>query len=276
MSTLKYVSSNGTVIFFNRAPENRILKVGPLRDYKRSYKSVGKNFRFSKEATREFELELSCLPDGDATADKNFIINTFESDCQQGKFGRFYIDNYYLLCNVYAQSFSSESEIKGIFHTQLSLVAVSGWYKDSIQEFYNTGESESEPEITDMPFDLHAPGTNGILDNSEAIINSEVLIELSNISDRSISNPTLTIGGNAYKVNCSLTPNQRVIINPVNRTITRVNHVTKTEEDIFSLRDTAQSVFATIPKGYHAVTIVTEGLKAKVNLMQERVTPIWT
>ena len=274
MSILKYVSSTGTVIYFNRPPENRILRVGTLRDYKRSYKSVGKSFRFRAGETREFELELSCLPEGDATADKNFLINTFESDCQQGKFGRFYIDNYYLFCNIYAQTFSPESEIKGIFHSKLTLAAVPGWYKDDVQEFC-FGNSSSESVITDLPFDLHTPRDNGLLDNSQAIIESDILIKFENVTSAPISNPNIAIGGLVYKVNCVLSPYQTVVINPVYRTVERINKATQLTENIFSLRDTACSVFSKVPKGYYSVTIP-EGLKVTVNLMQERMTPIWT
>ena len=275
---LKYESSDGIKIYFNRAPENRIMKIGGLRNYSRSYMRKGKNLTFSQTELKEFEIEFSCMPDNaDASADKDFVTNIFERDCILGKYGRFYIGSNYILCNIFAQDIQPESEKKSIFHTKCKLVTPSGWFKDSEQIFYGkSAESEEYEAIKDLPFDLRKPQLKSfILNNSEAIKESDVKITFETTGNEAINNPTISIGDKVYSVNISLNAAQKIVIDPVNKTVVRTNKITDVEESVFSHRSTTSYIFEKIAEGYHLVSL-SDNLKATVQLMQERVTPLWT
>ena len=271
-----YESSEGVKIIFNRAPEYRILRIGDLRNYSRPYKAVGKSIVFLQNSTVEHNIEISCMPAGNATEDKNFIINTFEKDCQKGKFGKLYIDNYYLYCNIYATDFEHESEVRGIFHIKCKLVSKWGWFNDIAYEFYgqrNAGLTSSQ--IRDLPFDFHQPNVTEYRLENRAILDSDIKIVFETANDSTVDSPSITIAGAAYRINATITPNYKIIIDPICRTITRINKTTGMEESVFRLRDTSSSVFAKVPSGIHKVTVA-ENVKATVTLLQERMTPLWT
>ena len=87
-------------------------------------------------------------------------------------------------------------------------------------------------------------------------------------------NPSVTIAGNVYAVQVSLTASQRLEIDPAARTIRVIGSLGEAVS-VFDLRDKAHDIFAPVPAGES--TLLYSGEYAlTVTLIQQRSQLKWT
>lgn len=244
------------------------------------YEKKRREKKFIRIINTNFGKDDYCYPlHGHPLYDEESIFNVASMTDKQAEkclYTESTIDNYYLYCNIYATDFEPESEVRGIFHIKCKLVSKWGWFNDIAYEFYgqrNAGLTSSQ--IRDLPFDFHQPNVTEYRLENRAILDSDIKIVFETANDSTVDSPSITIAGAAYRINAQLTANYKIIIDPIGRTITRINKTTGMEESVFRLRDTSSSVFAKVPSGIHKVTVA-ENVKATVTLLQERMTPLWT
>lgn len=221
-ATLRYENSRGEVLRF--APDSALHYVGTdMRDFKRGYRVNNGKLQGFVDEPREFKLQA--VVNGELI-DKNKLYEVLYYDTACGVPGKLYAGEYYVECNVIGSKKSKWHMLDGYMHNELTMLAVSPyWVKDTNFPFVALGDGEEATSTFldfphDFPFD-YAPNTNIQFITSSSFIDAGAVITF----DGPVSNPSVTIGGNTYGVNATVGVNERIEIDTMAHTVSKVDAV---------------------------------------------------
>lgn len=276
-ATLRYVNTRGDELVF--APDSSLHYVATnMRDFKLGYKVRNNKLQGFISDPREFTLEA--VVNG-TIEDKNRLFEVLYYDTAAKQPGKLYAGDYYILCNLITTENSKWHMLDGYAHKKLTMLAVKPfWIKDTDFSFVARGESEPGQSMFldfpyDFPYDFAQPSSIKKIVSS-SFIDAGAIITF----DGPVSNPSVTIGGNTYSVNDSVGVNERIEIDTINRTVSRVDAVGG-KTNIFGKfggvykENSGSFIFQSIPSG--ETDVAWDGtFSFNVRVREQRSEPLWS
>ena len=207
---------------------------------------------FDKEL-KEVEVTVSVFADSDEEyrTVMDELLSITEKDIIADQPGKIWINEYYLPCFIRKGEYEEYEE--DFYATDKKLTVLSHkwmWIKETLTKYrYEDKQSTSG---YDYPHDYPHPyginnGFYGSLENSHFTESNFVMI----IYGYAV-NPCVVVGGNVYRLNCTIKEGDRIIINSANQTITLI-HANDQRENAFRYRDQTNDIFRKIPSGTSSV-----------------------
>lgn len=269
LDSFTYENHLGELIEFGKG--NVLIDSNQLRDYNWSYNDYyGKASGFKKKMK---SVPITVLIYGDnsnAIADK--IFETFEKDILFKKHGKITINGYYM----YGYFYGSQKQVylvNGILKMKLNMVIDSAyWTKETVFMFRPEDSDEGEwlnfPHRYPYNFMREKKSVEEIINDSFVEQNLKITIYGACV------NPTVRIGEHDYKMNCTLSSSEKLVINTSDKTIIKIadNGV---ETNMFQYRDLASYIFEKMPVGITSIQTLPSNVNADVCILEERSEPKW-
>ncbi len=267
---LKYKNHINEVIDFGK--DGIFVNTGDLHDYEWTASSKGNMISSLKKAvqTRKLPIVIMCATEEEGIAARNKLFETFEKDVLALQPGQIIIGDYYFRCYVTKSTKNVYQRSKR--HMELTLTLTSDhpyWINESLKSFGVSSETGEGLDYTfDYSFDYFTDTASTELNNTNFVASAFRLIIYG-----ACINPTITIGGHTYQVDCTVADGEYLTIDSTTKRI----FVTKNDGTIvnhFNDRNKNSYVFQKIPSGKNAVTW-TGDFGFDVILMEERSEPKW-
>lgn len=264
-----YENHLGEVLFFGK--DKVLIDSNELRDYSWTYNDYyGKASGFRKQMKSLPVTVLVYGNNSNAIADKMF--ETFEKDIIFGKHGKITINGYYM----YGYIFGSQKEsylVDGILKLKLNLVIDSKyWTKETVFQFRPEDSVEGEwlnyPHSYPYTYMRERRSVEEIFNDSFVEQNLKIKIYGPAV------NPTVKIGDHDYRVNCTLSESEYLIINTSDKTIVKYSG-DNVETNMFAYRDLQSYIFQKIPVGIITVQTTPSNVNADICILEERSEPKW-
>lgn len=275
LEQLKYKNHVNEVFEFGK--DGIFVNTNDMHDYewsvtKKNNKIASLDYAVSK---RKLPIIIICDTEEKGIAARNKLLEVTEKDVLAMQHGRVIIGDYYFKC------FVTKSEKKNYLlskrHMELTLTLTTDfpyWVKESNLAFGMATEEESESASGfldypfDFPFDYSSGTINRTLDNTGFIASNFRMIIYG-----VCTNPTISIAGHTYKVNCVVGEGEYLTIDSSAKKIyLTANDGTQT--NVFKNRDKDSYIFEKIPVGSNAVTWDGD-FGFDIVLLEERSEPKW-
>ena len=275
---VKYENSMGAVLDLNDG--NYFVNANDLRNFEWEYDITGRPSglggrvrRFSRQYA---EKTLSIAVRGTGGVSYQSRLNALhaltEPDILTTKPGRLWLDGQYLICFLSVTSeLTAYSEKKGFAAKELTIVAVEPfWHTEQIYSF-----SPSTGSVTGgKKYNLHYPYRFGTGYSNQTLYNSHYAATPMKIAIYGpVTNPEITIGGHLYAVTSVILTGERMEVDQIARTITKID-ASGGKYDMFDSRNKVHDIFQYAPAGPSSVLFT--GIKFDVTLIQQRSEPRWT
>lgn len=271
LEQLKYINHINEVFEFGKY--GIYVDSSDLRNY--DWTVVSKNDRISgfrrKITKRSLPVIILCETEELAIAAKNRLFEVVEKDILAKKHGKIIIGNYYYKCFVVGSKKTDYLRTKKLFRATLTLTTdYPYWVKESKKAFGAATQTKEGLDYSfDYPFDYFASIASTEIGNSNFVASNFKMIIYG-----ACSNPTVTIGGHVYQVNCTVGENEYLTIDSTTKRI-YVTANDGTEVNHFNDRNKDSYIFECIPSGTSAVAWNgTFGFD--IILLEERSEPKWT
>ena len=273
LEQLKYKNHLNEVFEFGK--DGIFVDTNTLHDYE--WTVTKKNERISaltrKIAKRKLPVKIVCSSEAAGIAARNKLFEVAEKDVLAMKHGQIIFGDYYFKCFVTASKKNSYQVSNRLMDVTLTVTTDHPyWVKESTVSYSNTAATSTSGNLDhpyDYPFDFFCNMKNQQVTNTGFAASNFRLIIYGECSD-----PTITIAGHTYKVNCTVNAGEYLTIDSVTKKI----FVTDSEGEItnhFKDRDRESYIFEKIPTGAHSVAWDgTFGFD--VILLEERSEPKWT
>lgn len=246
-----------------------------IRDYEWSYSDDNNIIGgFYKEPVKK-SLPVVIVKNSlaERIAVRNNLFEVFESDILAGKKGRIYIGKWYLKCWITAIENSSYLAHKDFTKADLKIVTDEPfWIKEELYSYgaLNTSASGGVDFPFDLPVDLRSVNVG-----QNTVSNSQIFPAAFKITVYGpCSNPVMIkIGGHTYQVNVGLNSGENLVIDSMNKTITKVLQ-DRAETSMMRYRYKKESVFEEIPPGQNEL-IWSGDFGFDVLLYHKRSEPDW-
>ena len=245
-----------------------------LHDYDWKYNSDNNKVSNFNRGVRKISVPVivACPDPDDGVKAINNLMEIAEKDVLSKEAGRFIIGDYYFKAYITGSKKKKYSTRRGWLHANLTVVSdYPAWVKETSSSFTAGGaESGKDLDFTyDFPYDFTSPNKiKSIINPSFADVDFKLIIY------GEVDNPSVTIGGNEYKVNCRVNAGEYLTINSKEKSI----YVTRNTGEIinrFKDRSKDTYIFTKIPSGELKVSWNgTFGFD--VTLYEERSEPKWT
>lgn len=253
LEQLKYQNHLGDVINFGEG--GVFVNTSALYDYEWSATTRGNRIvAFTRSATqRTLPIVIMCDTEDNGIAKRNELFETFEKDVLAARHGKIIVGDYYFRCFVTKSKKSDYQKNKRRMSLNLTL-------------------------LTDFPYwvkEIHSPEyskslTTATLTNpSLAASNFKIIIQ------GACTNPSISIAGHSYTVNCSVGDGERLTIDSTMKQISTAKSDGTFVSNNFNDRDKSSYIFEKIPTGDN--TIIAPGeFCFQIILLDERSEPVWT
>lgn len=272
LEQLKYKNHINEIFDFGK--DGIFVNTNDLHDYewnvtKKNNRIASLDYAVSK---RKLPIIIICRTEEEGIAARNKLLEVTEKDVLAMQHGKIIIGNYYFKC------FVTKSEKKNYLLTrkymELTLTLTTDfpyWVKESNISFGEekaTGESTFLDYPFDFPFDYFSSTVNKTLDNTSFMpCNFKIIIY------GVCSNPTISIAGHTYKVNCVVGEGEYLTIDSSAKTIYLTSN-NGTQTNVFKNRERDSYIFEKIPVGSNAVTW-DGNFGFDIILLEERSEPKW-
>lgn len=268
-----YENNNGKRVVFGEG--GLYANYNDLRDYEWSYSDDNNIIGgFYKEPVKK-SLPIVVIKNSlaERIAVRNSLFEVFESDILAGKKGRIYIGNWYLKCWITAIENSSYLMHRDFTKADLTVITDEPfWIKEEIFSYsaVNVSASSGIDFPFDLPIDLQSSNVG-----QNTISNSQIFPAAFKITVYGpSSNPVMIkIGGHTYQVNVGLNSGENLVIDSMNKTITKVLQ-DRAETSVMRYRYKKESVFEEIQPGQNEL-IWSGDFGFDVLLYHKRSEPDW-
>lgn len=243
-----YENNNGKRVVFGEG--GLYANYNDLRDYEWSYSDDNNIIDgFYKEPVKK-SLPIVIIKNSlsERIAVRNSLFEVFESDILAGKKGRIYIGGWYLKCWITAIENSSYLIHRDFTKADLTVITDEPfWIKEEIFSYsaVNVSASGGIDFPFDLPIDLQSSNVGQNTVSNSQIFPAAFKITVYGPS----SNPVMIkIGGHTYQVNVGLNSGENLVIDSMNKTITKVLK-DRAETSVMRYRYKKESVFEEIQPG---------------------------
>lgn len=268
-----YQNNNGKRVVFGEG--GLYANYNDLRDYEWSYSDDNNIIGgFYKEPVKK-SLPVVIVKNSlaERIAVRNNLFEVFESDILAGKKGRICIGNWYLKCWITAIENSSYLMHRDFTKADLTVITDEPfWIKEEIFSYsaVNVSASGGIDFPFDLPIDLQSSNVG-----QNTISNSQIFPAAFKITVYGpCSNPVMIkIGGHTYQVNVGLNSGENLVIDSMNKTITKVLQ-DRAETSVMRYRYKKESIFEEIQPGQNEL-IWSGDFGFDVFLYHKRSEPDW-
>lgn len=243
-----YENNNGKRVVFGEG--GLYANYNDLRDYEWSYSDDNNIIGgFYKEPVKK-SLPVVIVKNSlsERIAVRNSLFEVFESDILAGKKGRIYIGKWYLKCWITAIENSSYLMHRDFTKADLTVITDEPfWIKEELYSYgaLNTSASGGVDFPFDLPIDLQSSNVGQNTVSNSQIFPAAFKITVYGPS----SNPVMIkIGGHTYQVNVGLNSGENLVIDSMNKTITKVLQ-DRAETSVMRYRYKKESIFEEIQPG---------------------------
>lgn len=243
-----YENNNGKRVVFGEG--GLYANYNDLRDYEWSYSDDNNIIDgFYKEPVKK-SLPIVIVKNSlsERIAVRNSLFEVFESDILACKKGRIYIGGWYLKCWITAIENSSYLIHRDFTKADLTVITDEPfWIKEEIFSYsaVNVSASGGIDFPFDLPIDLKSSNVGQNTVSNSQIFPAAFKITVYGPS----SNPVMIkIGGHTYQVNVGLNSGENLVIDSMNKTITKVLQY-RAETSVMRYRYKKESVFEEIQPG---------------------------
>lgn len=182
------------------------------------------------------------------------INDIFDYDIYNNAKGRFYIGDYYLLCNFTATVPSKVNFYRKTFKTSLTVTTDKvKWLKETKYQFLKDDAVSTVSDINLKKYNYMYSYVYGReIGRSEFNNSSFRNVNFKMILYGPITTPEVTINGHLYKINTSIPNGSYAIIDTITKTIKCINSLGKVE-NLFPKRYFESDIFQTIGTGLNEV-----------------------
>lgn len=248
-----YQNNKGSKVVFGEG--GLYANYNDLRDYEWSYSDdnsiISGFYKEPVEKSIPIVIVKNSLAERIAFRDELFEI--FETDVLAGKKGRIYIGDWYLNCWITAVSNSNYLVHRDFTKAELTVVTDEPfWIKEELTSYgiASTSNVGGVDFPFDLPFDLQSSNVS-----LNAVTNSQIFPAAFKLTAYGpCSNPVMIkIGGHTYQVNVGLNSGENLVIDSMNKTITKVLQ-DRAETSAMRYRYKKESVFEEIQPGQNELT----------------------
>lgn len=268
-----YENNNGKRVVFGEG--GLYANYNDLRDYDWSYSDDNNIIGgFYKEPVKK-SLPIVIVKNSlaERIAVRNSLFEVFESDILAGKKGRICIGNWYLKCWITAIENSSYLMHRDFTKADLTVITDEPfWIKEEIFSYsaVNVSASGGIDFPFDLPIDLQSSNVGQNTVSNSQIFPAAFKITVYGPS----SNPVMIkIGGHTYQVNVGLNSGENLVIDSMNKTITKVLQ-DRAETSAMRYRYKKESIFEDIQPGQNEL-IWSGDFGFDVLLYHKRSEPDW-
>lgn len=237
---------------------------------------VSKNNRISSfnrgVTTKSLPVVIACTSEADGIAKRNKLFEVAEKDVLAKKHGRIIIGDYYMKCYVTASKKAGYLQSKRQMTVTLTISTdFPYWIKETMSTFnYGAGtQGDNLDYNNDFPYDYASNLIGKQLNNTSFVpVNFRMRIY------GPCENPKVTIAGHDYEVLATLSDNEYLTIDSINKTIV-LTHTDGSTTNCFNLRNKESYIFGKMPVGLSTVSN-NGNFKFDVTLLEERGEPKWT
>ena len=272
LEKLQYINHINEVLDFGT--EKLYVNENDLRDF--AWEVTSKNNRISgfKKGivTKTIPILLKVDTVEEGVELRNKLFEVFEKDVLAVKHGKIIIGDYYLKCFVTESTKSDYLIYKGYMKINVKVSTdFPYWVKETTTKFNysSTGSEGTNLDYNrDFPSDYSSNLLGTTLQNSNFVASNFKMVIYG-----ACENPCVTIAGHDYVVNVSLSANEYLTIDSINKTIIKTLAGGGTE-NCFNLRNKSSYIFQKIPAGTLYVASSSSFL-FDVTLLEERGEPKW-
>ncbi|MGM9683336.1 MAG: hypothetical protein ACI3XQ_07035 [Eubacteriales bacterium] len=247
-----------------------------IRDYE--WTITKKNERISSfyRSIRKITLPITIICDTAerGIAAKNRIFEVIEKDVIANRHGRLIVGDYYYRC--FATKSQKKEYLTSDRYIKLSIVFSSDfpfWVRERTIHFFSTRSKRNPYNCTsDYPFDYSFDFDSG-LTKTELYNDDFTSSNFRIVIYGETTNPSITIGGHVYNVNCAIGDGEYLTIDSVSKKI-YLTGIDGSQENKFSSRNRNSYIFEKIPSGSNSISWNGE-FGFDVVLLEERSEPKW-
>lgn len=249
-----------------------------IRDYEWSITKKNEMISSLSRKITKFKLPVTivCNTEAEGIAARNRLFEVVEKDVIAGQYGRLIVGGYY--CKCYVTKSQKKDYLYTGRHIKLTLTLTTDlpfWTRESSISFSNvpTGSSPGVENALDFPFDYSFDYFSG-KENTQLNNPDFTSTNFRLIIYGACVNPSITIGGHVYAVNCEIASGEYLTIDSREKKI-YLTSIDGTQTNKFNNRNKASYIFEKIPPGVS--TVAWDGSHAfDVVLLEERSEPKWT
>lgn len=276
LEQLKYKNHLDEVFEFGK--DGIYVNTSDLHDYEWKVNTKGSkisSFSYGTQ-TRTLPVIIICASAEEGIAARNRLFEVCEKDVLAFQQGEIILGEYSFRCFV-TKSAKKDYLVAGRYMTvDLTLTSDNPvWTRETEYNFKPVTATETASEYLDynqsldFPYDYFSPYTARILSN-DSLAEANFKLRVFGVC----SNPSVTIGGHTYQVNCTLEAGQYLIVDSLTKKIHIVNNDGSTV-NAFNLRSRESYIFQKIPAGNNTVS-ASGNFSFDVILFEERSEPKWT
>lgn len=231
---------------------------------------------FKKDIT-EKECTLSIFANSEEEFNQilNDILEVTDTDVTNEQPGKLYYNNYYLDCYIIAGGLEEWEPDFEATDKKIKIASQDGkWIKETTIPFR---WQEQEVDTSGKAYPYNYPYNYGMGTGFSTEIEVESISDMDFILTvyGYVYNPEISIGGNTYKVDHEVAPNEELVINSRDRTIHLINRSTGIVKSMFRYRSKDFWIFEKIPSGNLPV-YWNGAYNFDLQLLEERSEPKWT
>lgn len=201
----------------------------------------------------------------------NELLNITEKDVVDEIYGRLYVGAWYIEGYVFKGAFKGYTDNNAVDFSLEFVTVSSSWIRPSDYN-YRTDTYGSESGLG-YPYDYPYAYRSKL--NIKQIVNEFYTpANFKMIIYGPVNNPSVTIGGHIYNVDCDILSNEYLTIDSVAKTIVLTKQ-DGTKQNKFNSRNVQSYVFQPIPNGVNTMSTTSE-FDFDITLLEERSSPVWT
>lgn len=268
--SLRYVGSGGEIDF---SGDSYQFMDNDLFDYFWNYtaQSIGQGYSIVsvEKAERVYSIEIAVLGDtyAETTLNLNRLQEIIDADVISKTQGRLYLNNQYL--SGYFTALKSVANGEMVIKTASFVTGSPFWIEEELHEFPTFTPVVGTVLPVTFPFTFTSTFEARSLLNTHYASTKAVITMYG-----PCASPQFTLGSHLYRVMGVLGEGERVVIDQLNRTVTKI---TQTGEHLnaFAQRIKTPSVFDPIPTG-ETVLYSSGEYAIDILLLKERSEPLWS
>lgn len=273
---IRYVSSSGKVV--NLSEGAYYADGTSLPSWEIELVTLNSRVAGIRRGMPEYEFTVAVVSSDEeaATAARNALYEVPAADVETNSPGRLYMNDWYLTGFMTASKPNYYWNERGVAHYELKFVATEArWVRESDKPFVPKADTDFLDYPHDYSYDFASSSSADTVENPN-YAPSTVRIDVQGPA----VDPSITIGGNRYKVNVELEAGERLVIDGKQKTVEVVS-VTGERTNVFSKRDgiqvvgSGEYVFEPVAPGVNSV--IWEGsLTFALTLIEQRAEPRWS
>ena len=272
---IAYENSYGNIIELNDG--NYFVNEHDLRNYEWTFEEQGRPSGLGGRVRRFSRLSsqktMSIAVRGADFADKmNALLALTEPDILRNEPGKLWLNNQYIICYLAVSStLPIISDKKGYAEKSLTILAVEPfWHSEQTFSF----SPEAGGVTGGKRYNLKFPYRFGTGYSNQRLVNehyasSPIILTIYGVA----TDPQITIGGHLYSYWGGLYDGERLEIDQIARTVTKID-TSGNRYNMFNNRNKEHDIFQHVPSG--ASDVQFGGLRFDIKLIQQRSEPRWT